>query len=269
MYALILAGGQGQRLRPLTDTLPKPMLPLHGRPILARQLSWLRRRAGITDAVLLVGHLAHAIAEYFGGNGGGSDDNSAGSDGHRYCGVRIHYSREQQPLGRGGALRQGLARLPAGYADPVIALNGDIITDAPLAPLLTDYAARRAANSDHLATILTVPMPSPYGIVDTDPAGLVAGFREKAPLPYAVNAGVYILHPAIRELLPAAGDHETTTFPALAAAGRMSAVPAAPASFWRSIDSLNDLQEAEAYLARQASRHGSGHGSGHGSEAAL
>ena len=261
MYALILAGGQGQRLRPLTDTLPKPMLPLHGRPILARQLSWLRRRAGITDAVLLVGHLAHAIAEYFGSNSSssGSDDGGdcAGSDGHRYCGVRIHYSREQQPLGRGGALRQGLARLPAGHADPVIALNGDIITDASLVPLLTDYAARRAANPCHLATILTVPMPSPYGIVDTDPAGLVAVFREKAPLPYAVNAGVYILHPAIRELLPAAGDHETTTFPALAAAGRMSAVPAAPTAFWRSIDSLNDLQEAEAYLARQASRHGS------------
>ena len=257
MYALILAGGQGQRLRPLTDTLPKPMLPLHGRPILARQLSWLRRRAGITDAILLVGHLAHAFAEYFGGNSSSGSDGSAGSDCHRYCGVRIHYSREQQPLGRGGALRQGLARLPAGHADPVIALNGDIITDASLAPLLHDYAARRAANPCHLATILTVPMPSPYGIVDTDPAGLVAGFREKAPLPYAVNAGVYILHPAIRELLPAAGDHETTTFPALAAAGRMSAVPAAPTAFWRSIDSLNDLQEAEAYLARQASRHGS------------
>ena len=108
-------------------------------------------------------------------------------------------------------------------------------------------------------------MPSPYGIVDTDPAGLVAGFREKAPLPYAVNAGVYILHPAIRELLPAAGDHETTTFPALAAAGRMSAVPAAPAAFWRSIDSHHDLQAAEAYLAGQAARHRSKDGS----EAAL
>ena len=253
MYALILAGGQGQRLRPLTDTLPKPMLPLLGRPILARQLAWLRRSAGITDAILLVGHLAHAVTEYF------------GDDKHPRCGVRIHYSRELKPLGRGGALRQGMSHLPAGHADPVIALNGDIITDAPLAPLLADYAARRAANPNHLATILTVPMPSPYGIVDTDPAGLVAGFREKAPLPYAVNAGVYILHPAIRELLPAAGDHETTTFPTLAAAGRMSAVPAAPAAFWRSIDSHHDLQEAEAHLARQEARHGSGAGS----EAAL
>ena len=161
MYALILAGGKGERLRPLTDTLPKPMLPLHGQPILARQLAWLRRSAGVTDAVLLVGHLAHAVAEYFGGDdgGGGGDDDS----GHRYCGVRIHYSRERQPLGRGGALRQGLTRLPDGYDDPVIALNGDIVTDAPVTPLLRDYAARRAANPDHLATILTVPMPSPYG----------------------------------------------------------------------------------------------------------
>ena len=262
MYALILAGGQGQRLRPLTDTLPKPMLPLHGQPILARQLAWLRRSAGVTDAVLLVGHLAHAVAEYF----GGGDDDGGGGD-RQYCGVRIHYSRERQPLGRGGALRQGLTRLPDGYDEPVIALNGDIVTDAPVAPLLRDYAARRAANRDHLATILTVPMPSPYGIVDTDPAGLVAGFREKAPLPYAVNAGVYILHPGIRKLLPAAGDHETSTFPALAAAGRMSAVPAGKSVFWRSIDSLHDLQEAEAYLAGQSGRRLSGDGVG--SEAVL
>ena len=234
MYALILAGGKGERLRPLTDTVPKPMVPLRGQPILARQLHWLRA-AGVAEVVFLVGHLANVVKDYFG-------------DGRAH-GVRAHYSCERVPLGRGGALRQGMALLPPGDA-PVIATNGDIVTDASLAELLADYQTRRRANPDHLATILTVPMTSPYGIVDTDPAGLVRDFREKAPLPYAINGGVYVLHPAIRKLLPEVGDHETATFPQLAAAGRMSAV--LTHAFWRSIDSPKDLQEATAFLTGRA-----------------
>ena len=235
MYALILAGGKGERLRPLTDTVPKPMIPLDGRPILWHQVRWLQR-AGVTDVVFLVSHLADAVASYF-GDGANS-------------GVRAHYSHERTPLGRGGALRQGLAMLPAAAA-PVIATNGDVITDASLAGLLDDYHARSDANPAHLATILTVPMTSPYGIVDTDAAGLVREFREKAPLPYAINGGVYVLNPAIKELLPETGDHETATFPALAAAGRMSAVPAN--AFWRSVDSPKDLREAEEHVTGRAS----------------
>ena len=92
-------------------------------------------------------------------------------------------------------------------------------------------------------------MTSPYGIVDTDEAGLVRRFREKTPLPYAVNGGVYALHPAIAELLPERGDHEVSVFPALAEAGGMSAAPAAPGVFWRSVDSFKDLREAEEYIA--------------------
>ena len=232
MYALILAGGKGERLRPLTDTVPKPMIPVDGRPILWHQVQWLRG-AGVTDVVFLVGHLADAVQDYFG----------RGDD----TGANFHYSHEQVPLGRGGALRQGLATLPGGD-EPVIATNGDVLTDASLADLLGDYRARRAANPAHVATILTVPMTSPYGIVDTDENGSVKEFREKAVLPHAINGGVYVLHPGIRELLPATGDHETTTFPALAAAGRMSAVMTD--AFWRSVDSPKDLREAEEHFAR-------------------
>ena len=237
MYALILAGGKGERLRPLTDTMPKPMVPLDGKPILWRQVRWLRA-AGVTDVVFLVGHLAKVVKDYFG-------------DGREH-GIRAHYSCERVPLGRGGALRQGMALLPPGDA-PVIATNGDIVTDASLAELLADYEARRIANPAHLASILTVPMTSPYGIVDTDSAGLVRDFREKAPLPYTVNGGVYVLHPAIRELLPEVGDHETATFPELAAAGRMSAV--LTGAFWRSVDSPKDLQDASEFVAGRAARY--------------
>ena len=231
MYALILAGGKGERLRPLTDTVPKPMINLCGRPILWHQVRWLRE-AGVTDVVFLVGHLADAVRAYFG-------------DGSEY-GVRAHYSREDTPLGRGGALRRGLASVPSDDR-PVIATNGDVITDASLAELVADYHARRHRNLAHCATILTVPMTSPYGIVDTGADGIVDQFREKAVLPYAINGGVYVLQPGIRDLLPELGDHETTTFPALAAEGRMSAV--STEAFWRSVDSPKDLREAEEHLS--------------------
>ena len=231
MYALILAGGKGERLRPLTDTVPKPMIALCGRPILWHQVRWLRE-AGVTDVVFLVGHLADAVGDYFG-------------DGSDY-GIRAHYIREDEPLGRGGALRQGLASLPRDDR-PVIATNGDVVTDASLAELIADYHSRRGRNPTHCATILTVPMTSPYGIVDTDTNGVVSQFREKAVLPYAINGGVYVLHPDICDLLPETGDHETTTFPALAAEGRMSAV--STDAFWRSVDSPKDLREAEEHLS--------------------
>lgn len=232
MFALILAGGKGERLRPLTDTLPKPMLPLHGRPILWHQVRWLRA-AGITEVVFLVGHLAETVVDYFG-------------DGREF-GIRAHYSREDAPLGRGGALRQGLSLVPPDCAGPVICVNGDIITDASLDELMDDYRARRASNPDHQASILTLAMTSPYGIVEQDGGGLVTGFREKSPLPYQINGGVYALNPAIKSRLPERGDHEDTTFPALAEQGLMSAIDTA--AFWRSVDSMKDLADADAYLA--------------------
>ena len=231
MYALILAGGKGERLRPLTDAVPKPMVELSGRPILWHQVRWLQE-AGVTDVVFLLGYLGEMVADYFG-------DGSA-------HGIRAHYSRERTPLGRGGALKKGLAMLSE-LNKPVIATNGDVITAADPADLLADYQRRKAVNPAHCASILTVPMTSPYGIVDTDGTGLVSGFREKAMLPHAINGGVYVLSPDIRDLLPEVGDHETTTFPALAAAGRMSAVPSE--RFWRSVDSLKDLREAAEHVA--------------------
>ena len=97
MYALILAGGQGERLRPLTDNLPKPMVPVAGKPILAHQVAWLKK-AGVTDVVFLAGYLWQAIEDYFG-------------DGQAF-GIHAHYSLEDSPLGRGGAIRQGMSLVP-------------------------------------------------------------------------------------------------------------------------------------------------------------
>lgn len=231
MFALILAGGQGERLRPLTDNVPKPMVQVGERPILWHQVNRLMA-AGVTDVVFLTGYLGEVVEEYFG-------------DGTEF-GIGAHYSREDTPLGRGGALKRGLA-LVQDVEGPVIATNGDVITDADTGQLIADYRRRRDENSSHAASILTVPMVSPYGIIDADSGGMARQFREKITLPYWINGGIYALDPGIRELLPERGDHETTTFPELAAAGRMSAVQTT--AFWRSVDSLKDLRDVEERLA--------------------
>ncbi len=230
MFALILAGGKGERLRPLTDSLPKPMVRLCEKPILWYQVEWLKR-AGVTDVVFLGGYLWEMIQDYF---GGGED-----------FGIRAHYSIEDSPLGRGGAIRQGFAQVPAGE-DTVFVLNGDIITAENPGAILKSYLERKAAVPSHLATLMVLPMVSPYGLVDLNPDNAVVGFREKAELPHWINAGIYLFDRQIESHLPELGDHETETFPQLAEAGKVSAFPSR--AFWRSVDSFKDLREAEDYL---------------------
>ena len=230
MYALILAGGQGERLRPLTDTLPKPMVPVCGKPILAHQVAWLEG-AGVTDVVFLAGYRWQAIQDYF-GNG-------------QAFGVRAHYSLEDAPLGRGGAIRKGIALVPESEESMVV-LNGDVITLERPDAILQRHQARKSANSSHLATIMVVPMVSPYGLVDMNALDQVVGFREKVEMPHWINAGVYVLERGIFPELPEVGDHENDAFPRLASTGRISAYRSR--EFWRSVDSFKDLREAEEFL---------------------
>ena len=230
MYALILSGGRGERLRPLTDNLPKPMVPVGGKPILQRQAEWLVE-AGVTDIVFLAGYCWQAIRDHF-------------QDGEAH-GFRAHYSIEDSPLGRGGAIRQGMSDLPYGEG-PLIVTNGDIVTDLPLSDLLAGYYQTTGANPDHMATITVVPFRSPYGIVDLNDSDGVTGFREKVELPFWINAGIYVMRRDIEPLLPALGDHEVETFPALAEQGRLSALRYR--GYWTSVDSFKDLREAEEQL---------------------
>ena len=231
MYALILAGGRGERLRPLTDTLPKPMVPVCGKPILEHQVEWLKA-GGVTDVVFLAGYRWEAIKDHFG-------------DGDAF-GVRAHYRLEESPLGRGGAIKAGFPQVPSSE-DTVAVLNGDTITDETLDNLYAYHQERKSANNSHLATIMVVPMVSPYGLVDMDPSGKVTGFREKVEMEHWINAGIYLFDRAIAEELPELGDHETETFPRLAQAGRLAAMRSR--SFWRSVDSFKDLSEAEDHVA--------------------
>ena len=230
MYALILAGGKGERLRPLTDTLPKPLAPLDGKPILWYQVEWLKQ-AGVSNVIFLVGYRWEMVREYFG-------------DGSKF-GIKPTYSIETRPLGRGGAIRTGMAHIPE-EEDTVIVLNGDIITAQDPGAVMESYLGKRAANPNHLATIMVVPMVSPYGLVDTNDENDVVGFREKVELPHWINAGVYVFNRSMGHLMPELGDHEVSTFPELAEQGQISAFKST--EFWRSIDSFKDLREAEEYI---------------------
>ena len=226
--ALVLAGGKGERLRPLTDDRPKPMVEVAGQPILVHHLSWLRDN-GITRAVVLTGYLHEVIHNYFATS--------------RLDGLTVDCVAEEKPLGRGGAFRNGL-RVSGITDDLVVATNGDVITDQPLHGMANLHRSRSAA-----VTLLVVQMTSQYGIVDIDVDGIVTGFTEKPLLPHWINAGVYLLDASVIRDFPVVGDHETTTFPELANQGRIAAFRCD--GFWSSIESPKDLREVAERLNRK------------------
>ncbi len=223
MYALIIAGGEGERLRPLTSDRPKPMITVADKPILEYQIRWLVDE-GVSDVILLCGYKAEVIQDHFG-------------DGSRF-GLRVHYSLEQEPLGRGGALKLGARLLPPDE-ELTLALNGDILTNQPLAPLLR-YHRRKGGT----ATVMLTRLRSPYGITRGDRAGHIVAFEEKPLLPHWINAGLYVLAADFFRRLPERGDHERTTFPELAAEGKLFGYRSR--AYWRSIDTFKDLTEAAA-----------------------
>ena len=180
MQALILAGGEGTRLRPLTSTVPKPVVPLVDRPFIVFMLDWLRSH-GVDDVVMSCGHLAHGVRNVLG-------DGSA-------FGVRIRYVEEPRPLGTGGAVKLAEPLLD----DRFLMLNGDVLTDFDLGSQIAHHEAVGAT-----ATLALTPVadPSNYGLVRTTPAGEVTDFIEKPSADSVdtsnVSAGVYVLE---REVL--------------------------------------------------------------------
>ncbi len=219
MQAIILAGGKGERLRPYTQDRPKPMVEILGIPILGYQIQWLRVH-GITDIIVACGYRHEVIQDYFG-------------DGTKW-GVRIRYSIEEEPLGRGGALKQAMSLLEG---DVCVATNGDVITNVRIRSVLTQHR-----ESKNLATIVLTPFVSPYGIVEVTEENKIVAFHEKPELPYWINTGIYVLNREIRDLLPDVGDHETTTFPRLAEEGRLGGFRSR--AYWRGVDTMKDLAEA-------------------------
>ncbi|MCI0637031.1 MAG: NDP-sugar synthase, partial [Actinobacteria bacterium] len=205
MKALILAGGEGTRLRPLTYTIPKSLLPICNRPFLEHQLR-LMRDHGITDVTLLTGYLAEAFESF--------------ARGMRDEGVSLEVVREEKPLGTAGAVRNVLDRLEG----TTIVFNGDVLTDLDLTSLIAFHRERGAAAT---LTLTGVDNAGPYGLVPVDETGRVQGFVEKPPPSVArrgglINAGTYVLEPRVLEDVPAGEmwSFERQVFPSLVAGGK-------------------------------------------------
>ena len=243
MHAVILAGGRGRRLRPITDYVPKPLVPISNAPLLEWQLRYLESH-GVGSAVLCTGYRAGQITDYLSTRGGRGR-------------IRVAVSVEDEPLGTGGAIRAALGSVRGGA---FTVINGDVITDLDMGRLgsARGAAGRRGAASSSSpragVVIAVVPLRTQFGIVRLGPARgaaaaaaaaarPVAGFLEKAPLSdKLMNAGVYLMTREAALDLPERGDIERTLFPEYAAAGRLSCVEFARAR-WHSIDSFKDIEE--------------------------
>lgn len=221
MKAVILAGGQGKRLRPLTEDKPKPLIPILGRPIIEWQILWLKKY-GVKEFLICTGYLKEKIVERL-GNG-------------RRLGVRIAYLVEEEPLGTGGAVKNAEPFLK--NEEGFLLLNGDIITN--LNPM------RLLEIDDYKMNIALVKMPSPYGIVKVDEE-VVVDFEEKPLLPYWINAGVYYIKPEALAYFPEKGDLERTALPKLAKEKKLKATKYTDV-FWKSIDVYKDIEEAEKHI---------------------
>jgi NDP-sugar pyrophosphorylase family protein len=200
MKAILLAGGKGTRLRPLTIHTPKPIVPIFNRPFLHYQIDLLKQVPEIDEVILSLNYQPRRIEEIF---GDGSE-----------VGIKIRYVVEPAPLGTGGAIKYAGDHL----TESVVVFNGDVLTEIDLAAVLRLHRARQAR-----ATIVLTPVDNPtaYGLVETDAAGNIKRFLEK-PKPEEIttnniNAGIYILEPDTFDRIPSnvAWSIERSYFPSL------------------------------------------------------
>ncbi len=210
MAAIVLAGGLGTRIRELSGTVPKALLPIAGRPFLEYLVRYLRQ-AGVRRIVLAVGFRADAVAAHFGSGAA--------------LGVEIAYSEEESLLGTGGAIRQACQHVERW---PVLVLNGDSFVAADYASMLAVHQARGVAATIGLAH---VPDSGRFGRAELDADGMLKGFSEKgATGPGLVNAGVYLLEERALQCIPAGpSSFEREGLPALVAQGACGVV--APGGF--------------------------------------
>jgi NDP-sugar pyrophosphorylase family protein len=204
MKAILLAGGKGTRLRPLTLHTPKPIVPIFNRPFLHYQIDLLKQVPGLNEVILSLNYQPRRIEDVFG-------------DGHG-VGLPIRYLVEPQPLGTGGAIKYAEPHLDG----PVIVFNGDVLTHIDLNAVLALHRERRAK-----ATIVLTPVENPaaYGLVETGPDGAVRRFLEK-PKPDEIttnhiNAGIYVLEPDTFDRIPRDTPYsiERSYFPSLVERG--------------------------------------------------
>ena len=189
MKAVVLVGGEGTRLRPLTLTTPKPLLPIANQPHLERQLAWLAAH-GVDEVVLSMGYLPNAFHEHFAHDGSGHDV---------FEGVVLRYAVEDEPLGTAGAIRFAAE----GIDERIIVCNGDVLTSLDLDAMVRFHDEQGA---EATISLTQVEDPSAFGVVPTQADGGVIAFVEKPPPGKApsnwINAGTYVLEPSFLRRIP-------------------------------------------------------------------
>ncbi len=226
MQAIVLVGGEGTRLRPLTYGTPKPMVPIMNVPFLARTMERLYE-AEIRDVILAAGYMPRAIVDYFG------DGTSLG--------LKITYAIEETPLGTAGALKNVEQHITGAF----FVLNGDVFTSLDLRAMRNYHHEKGGAGVLHL---IRVEDPSPFGCVVHDADGRISAFVEKPPKGEAptdeINAGTYLLAREVLDFIPAGRNVsiERETFPQLIAAGK-ALYAYTTADYWI------DIGRPEQYLA--------------------
>ncbi|HEX2362185.1 MAG TPA: NDP-sugar synthase [Jiangellaceae bacterium] len=231
MEAILVVGGLGTRLRPLTDDLPKSLLPVAGTPIVVHQIA-RARNSGVEHVVLATSYRAELFAAALG-------------DGSQ-LGVTVHYAVEDEPLGSAGAIRNAASLLAAGADEPVLVFNGDIIDDHDITAQVQQHVATGADATLYLTKVRDARA---FGCVPTDPDGRVTAFLEKmdSPVTNQINAGCYVFRRAIIDAIPTgrAVSVERETFPELLDSG--SVVQGyVDDSYWR------DLGTPESYVRGSA-----------------
>ena len=178
-WAVIMAGGKGMRLRPITESIPKPMVEVAGRPILERIVLHLVGH-GIRRIFLAVNYKRQIIEDHFGDGAG--------------HGCRIDYLREEHPLGTGGAL----SLLPPGAAAPIVVLNGDVLTQLDIGAMLELHERARRPMT---VAVSTHTHAVPYGVLRLE-GGQVVAVEEKPEVSWPINAGIYVVEPSVLGRVP-------------------------------------------------------------------
>lgn len=232
--AILLVGGFGTRLMPLTKNTPKPMLTVAGIPVTEHQLN-MAKAAGITRIVLATSYLAELFTPYFG-------------DGSKW-GMQIQYAVEKSPLGTGGAIRNASQLIDS--SESIVILNGDVLSSHNLAEQIRQHEEHDADVTLHLTKVEDARA---YGCVPTDPDGRVSAFLEKMenPVTNQINAGCYVFHPRVLDSIPldTVISVERETFPALVANGA-AIYGYLESSYWVDIGTPHALMNASAEIVNR------------------
>src|SRR5213594_3955436 len=233
MQAVVMASGEGSRLRPLTINRPKPMVPIVNQPCLGHIFDLLKRH-GIEDSFVTLQYMASVIQDSYGDGGS--------------VGMRLRYSIEETPLGTGGSVRQIVDQL----ADTFIVLSGDAMTDIDLSKVVAFHKERGAAVT---ITLVHVPNPLEYGVVITNEDGRIAKFLEKPSwgevFSDTINTGIYVMEPRVlkRYAVGEVFDFSKDLFPKLLAEGEPLFGYVAD-GYWTDIGSIVEFARANADLLR-------------------